>query len=58
MSLFKIAWRSIEQRRLASFLTGLSMALGVTLVIAVLVIHSVVHTYFSGSTGGAQLARR
>ena len=55
MSLFKIAWRSIEQRRLASFLTGLSMALGVTLVISVLVVHNVIQKYFSESTGGYHL---
>ena len=55
MSLFKIAWRSIEQRRLASFLTGLSMALGVTLVISVLVIHNVVQKYFSESASGYHL---
>jgi putative ABC transport system permease protein len=55
MSLFKIAWRSIEQRRLSSFLTALSMALGVTLVISVLVIHKVIKEYFSESTGGYHL---
>ncbi len=55
MSLFKIAWRSITQRRLASFLTGLSMALGVTLVIAVLVIHNVIQKYFSESAQGYHL---
>lgn len=36
MSLWKIAWRSIQQRGLSSFLTGLSMALGVTLMVAIL----------------------
>jgi putative ABC transport system permease protein len=46
MSLFKIAWRSIQQRGLASALTGLSMALGVALVVAVLVIHAVVADSF------------
>ena len=39
MSLWKIAWRSIQQRGLASWLTTLSMALGVTMVVAVLLIH-------------------
>ena len=38
MTLTKIAWRSIQQRSLASFLTALSMALGVALVVAVLVV--------------------
>ena len=36
MNSFQIAWRSIQQRGLASFLTTLSMALGVMLVVAVL----------------------
>ena len=35
MSLWKIAWRSIQQRSLASLLTAISMALGVMLVVAV-----------------------
>ena len=46
MSLWKIAWRSIQQRALASTLTGISMALGVTLVVAVLVIHGVIGDSF------------
>ena len=46
MSLVSIAWRSIRQRGLASALTALSMALGVALVVAVLVIHSVVADSF------------
>ena len=39
MSFWKIAWRNLQQRALASTLTGLSMALGVALMILVLVIH-------------------
>ncbi len=46
MCLWKIAWRSIQQRSLASLLTAISMALGVMLVVAVLVIHSVVQQAF------------
>jgi putative ABC transport system permease protein len=46
MSLFGIAWRSIRQRALASFLTALSMGLGVMLVVAVLSIHGVVSESF------------
>jgi putative ABC transport system permease protein len=46
MSLWKIAWRSIQQRALASSLTGLSMALGVMLVVAVLVVHGVINESF------------
>ena len=47
MSLWKIAWRSIQQRTLASSLTAVSMALGVMLVVAVLVAGSIVHDSFS-----------
>ena len=46
MSLWKIAWRSIQQRGLASSLTGMSMALGVMLVVAVLVIHGTINDSF------------
>lgn len=46
MSRWKIAWRSIQQRSLASSLTGLSMALGVALVVAVLVAHAVIAESF------------
>ncbi len=49
MSLFRIAWRSIQQRGLASLLTSLSMALGVLLVVAVLAIHGVVAHSFETS---------
>lgn len=51
MSLWKIAWRSIQQRALASSLTGLSMALGVMLVVAVLVIHGVINRSFLNNEG-------
>jgi putative ABC transport system permease protein len=47
MTLPKIAWRSIQQRSLASFLTAISMALGVALVVAVLVIGQVVEKSFA-----------
>ncbi|HTQ37497.1 MAG TPA: FtsX-like permease family protein [Pirellulales bacterium] len=53
MNLWKIAWRSIQQRALASVLTGLSMALGVSLVVAVLIIGQVVEKSFaSGNSLG------
>jgi putative ABC transport system permease protein len=53
MSLWKIAWRSIQQRALASTLTAISMALGVMLVVAVLVMSSVVQNSFaSGNSLG------
>jgi ABC-type lipoprotein release transport system permease subunit len=51
MSLWKIAWRSIQQRSLASTLTGVSMALGVALVVAVLVVSHVVENYFQTGRG-------
>ncbi len=51
MTLWKIAWRSIQQRSLASFLTGLSMALGVSLVVAVLVASGVVGASFRSGAG-------
>ena len=47
MNLWKIAWRSIQQRSLASTLTGLSMALGVSLVVAVLIIGQIVDKSFA-----------
>jgi putative ABC transport system permease protein len=50
MSFWKIAWRNIEQRALASSLTGLSMALGVAAMICVIVIHSVTVRQFSPET--------
>ncbi|MBN2579049.1 MAG: ABC transporter permease [Pirellulales bacterium] len=52
MSLWKVAWRSIQQRVLASGLTAFSMGLGVALVVTVLVIHGVVsQTFKRGATG-------
>ncbi len=52
MSLFKIAWRSIQERTLSSIMTGLSMALGVALVIAVLVFQGVIGTSFNRAAEG------
>ncbi|MDA7978851.1 MAG: ABC transporter permease [Pirellulales bacterium] len=51
MNLFKIAWRSVQQRRLSSALTGLSMALGVALVVIVLVILNTVEDTFRKNSG-------
>ncbi|MES1213236.1 MAG: ABC transporter permease, partial [Singulisphaera sp.] len=55
MSLWKIAWRSIQQRALASSLTALSMALGVSLVVAVLVAQGVISDSFTRGAGGYHL---
>ena len=46
MPLWKIAWRSIQRRSLASALTTLSMALGVMLVVSVLLVVGVVDSSF------------
>jgi putative ABC transport system permease protein len=48
----KIAWRNMAQRALASSLTGLSMALGVALLVLVLVIHEVVVGQLSNDAQG------
>lgn len=50
MSLFRIAWRSIQQRGLASLLTTVSMALGVMMVVAVLSVHGVVAKSFRNNS--------
>lgn len=47
MSLFKIAWRNMQQRGLATVLTMLGMALGVGLVVLVLSIGWLIQTSFS-----------
>ena len=51
MSLLGIAWRSIRQRLLTSGLTSLSLALGVALVVATLVIGGVVRDAFASGQG-------
>jgi len=55
MNLLTIAWKSIRQRWLASSLTALSIALGVALMVAVLVINGVVTRMFSQNATGFQL---
>lgn len=52
MSYWKIAWRNMQERALASSLTGLSMALGVGLMVLVLVIHEVVVAQLSNDAQG------
>jgi putative ABC transport system permease protein len=51
MSLFGIAWRNIRSRLLTSGLTALSLALGVALVVATLVIGDVVKQAFNSGSG-------
>lgn len=55
MSLWKIAWRSIQWRALASALTALSMALGVALVVAVLVMYGGINKSFGKGAQGFDL---
>jgi putative ABC transport system permease protein len=55
MSFWKIARRNIEQRALASSLTAVSMALGVAVMIAVILIHSVTVRQFSQDAQGYHL---
>lgn len=55
MSLWKVAWRSIQQRALVSTLTIVSMGLGVALVVAVLVVYGVVHQSFHRGGEGYDL---
>ncbi len=55
MNLFTIAWKSVRQRRLASGLTALSIALGVMLMVLVLVISGAVEQAFGQRTIGYQL---
>ena len=49
VSLWRIAWRSVQQRALASSLTAFSMALGVMLLVAVLSIHGVIERSFQNN---------
>lgn len=55
MPFWKIAWRNIEQRALASALTALSMALGVAVMIAVIVIYAVAVRQFEQNAQGYHL---
>ena len=55
MNLVTIAWKSIRQRGLASSLTGLSVALGVMLMVGVLVIYSVISDAFNQRAFGYHL---
>ena len=47
MNLATIAWKSIRQRGLASSLTALSVALGVMLMVAVLIIYGILQSTFN-----------
>lgn len=55
MNLIAIAYKSIKQRALSSSLTSLSVALGVMLMVAVLVIHGIVERMFSQRSIGYDL---
>ncbi|MFY8059399.1 MAG: ABC transporter permease, partial [Planctomycetaceae bacterium] len=55
MSLLRIAWKNILQRRVASLLTSLSIGLGVMLMVLVLVIAGAVETAFTQRSIGYDL---
>ena len=55
MNLLTIAWKGIQQRRLASSLTALSIGLGVMLMVLVLVIFGAVDSAFSQRSVGYDL---
>ncbi len=55
MNLATIAWKSLQQRAVASSLTAFSVALGVMLMVAVLVIDSVLGSVFSQRSVGYDL---
>lgn len=55
MNLLTIAFKSLRQRWLASSLTGLSVALGVSLMIAVLILNGVVAETFKNTGSGFDL---
>lgn len=55
MNLWKIAYRSIQHRTLASSLTALSISLGVALVVTVLVINGVISKTFQQGAQGYDL---
>lgn len=50
MSIWKIAWRSIQYRGLGSILTVLSMSLGVMMIIAVLTVDGVLNESFRNNS--------
>lgn len=55
MNLFQIALRSLRQRSLSSLLTMISVALGVGLIVAVLVVYGVINGLFSQTGSGFDL---
>ncbi len=55
MNLLTVAWKSLRQRMLSSSLTGLSMALGVALMVTVLLINGVFSRMFSQESSGYDL---
>lgn len=55
MNLLTVAWKSVRQRGLASSLTAFSVALGVMLMIAVLVIYGMLNRVFTQQSTGYDL---
>ncbi len=52
MSIFKLAWRSVKQRPLASILTMISVALGVALTIAIVSLRDSAHRSYHETSRG------
>lgn len=55
MNLLSIAWKSLRQRALASSLTGLSVALGVMLMVVVILASAIIEETFSQRSIGYRL---
>ncbi|MDR3233167.1 MAG: ABC transporter permease [Planctomycetaceae bacterium] len=55
MPLWKIAYRSIQFRKVSSILTAISMSLGVAIIVTVLVIHGVLSDSFNKGAQGYDL---
>lgn len=55
MSIFKIVWKNIKQRSLASILTMFSIMLGVALVVSILILKQESHDAFSQTATGYEI---
>ncbi|MCA9035165.1 MAG: ABC transporter permease [Planctomycetaceae bacterium] len=55
MNMFSIAWKSVRQRRVATSLTALSIALGVMLMVIVLIISGAIQSAFNQRSTGYDL---
>lgn len=55
MSIFKIVWKNIKQRSLASVLTMFSIMLGIALVVSILILKQESHDAFSQTATGYEI---